>query len=116
MFSNLLIKLNITFLLRNRKNVNFRSNDFAAAACLPPDQQHPASGTLCWAAGWGTTESNGELASILQEVDVEIIDDETCLKTENYLNGYKHKLIVDQMFCAGYLEGGKDTCQVSKSI
>ena len=88
------------------RNVNFRSNSLAAAACLPPDKQHPAHETRCWTAGWGK-KGDGKVATILQEVDVEIIDDETCLGTDN-----KDHLLIDQMFCAGYLEGGKDACQV----
>ena len=41
---------------------------------------------------------NGKLATNLQEVDVGIIDDATCLTTDN-----KHDLKTDSMFCAGYL-------------
>ena len=104
----------INFILRNNYVteiiVNFRSNSLAAAACLPPDNQHPAHETRCWTAGWGK-KGDGKVATILQEVDVEIIDDETCLGTDN-----KDHLLVDQMFCAGYLEGGKDACQVISLI
>ena len=60
---------------------------------------------------WLGKKGDGKVATILQEVDVEIIDDETCLGTDN-----KDHLLIDQMFCAGYLEGGKDACQVISFI
>ena len=77
----------------------------AAAACLPSsDSDHPEHGTRCWAAGWGKM-GDGKIATALQEVDVGIIDDVTCLDTDNADH------LKDGMFCAGYLEGGKDGCQ-----
>ena len=78
----------------------------AAPACLPFDNvDHPDHGTRCWAAGWGKM-ADGKIATALQEVDVGIIDDVTCLETDNKDH------LKDGMFCAGYLEGGKDGCQV----
>lgn len=57
-------------------------------------------------AGWGYTAQNGHLSTFLQEVTVPILSNAQCQKTS-----YK-SLIVDTMICAGYLEGGKDACQV----
>ena len=41
----------------------------------------------------------------LQCLDIPILSDEDC---DNSYPG----MITDAMFCAGYLEGGKDSCQV----
>ena len=95
-------------------NLHFRSNPLAAPACLPSDKKHPAHGSRCWTAGWGVTESmNG--STILQEVDVEIIDDDTCLKTELSTID-KIYLMIDKMFCSGNLEDKKGACQVIKQL
>ncbi|CAL8128830.1 unnamed protein product [Orchesella dallaii] len=57
-------------------------------------------------SGWGTTQSGGFHADILQKVQVPIVDDETCK------NAYAAVVILESMLCAGFLgEGGRDTCQ-----
>lgn len=58
------------------------------------------------AAGWGTLYENGMPSCRLRQVDVPIIDNEDCSKT-NYTGG----LITDNMICAGHETGGKDSCQ-----
>lgn len=77
----------------------------AEIACLP-DKNDPGEGTVCWAAGWGRMDDSGRQAENLQEVDLKIISPETCHKTKN--SGF---LVDEAMFCAGYIEGGKDGCQ-----
>jgi len=77
----------------------------ASRACLPTrDGAHPAPDTKCYTAGWGRMQ-NKKLPDVLQEVDLPLISDETCQKTRN------GPMLKPGMFCAGYLEGGKDACQ-----
>lgn len=45
----------------------------------------------------------------LQCLNIPILSDEDC---DNSYPG----MITDAMFCAGYLEGGKDSCQVCNSL
>lgn len=61
------------------------------------------------ASGWGTLEEDGKPACILQEVTLPVMSNEDCKKTN-----YSSKMISDNMLCAGYLEGKKDSCQVRK--
>lgn len=49
--------------------------------------------------------SGGSLSDTLRAVDVPIMTDEKC--REAY-----EDMIDDSMICAGYAEGGKDSCQV----
>lgn len=58
------------------------------------------------AAGWGTLYENGKASCHLRHVDVPIVSNEDCAKT-NYTGG----LITDNMICAGHETGGKDSCQ-----
>lgn len=62
-----------------------------------------ADGTLATVTGWGTTSEGGSIASVLQEVDVPLVSNATC---NNSYGG-----ITDNMICAGYASGGKDSCQ-----
>ncbi|XP_069835951.1 trypsin-like [Dendropsophus ebraccatus] len=62
-------------------------------------------GTLCLISGWGNTLSDGDnYPNILQCLKAPVLSDQLC-----------HAAYPDQitknMFCLGYLEGGKDTCQ-----
>jgi hypothetical protein len=58
------------------------------------------------AAGWGTLYENGMPSCHLRQVDVPIIGNEDCSKTN-----YTGDLITDNMICAGHESGGKDSCQ-----
>lgn len=61
-------------------------------------------GTVAWTTGWGTTkEGQSAYPQILREVDVPVITNATCLSA--------YYFITDNMICAGYAKGGKDSCQ-----
>lgn len=61
--------------------------------------------TMLTVAGWGALREGGwALPSKLQKVDVPFVSRETC-------NAAYSGRITDQMFCAGYPGGGKDSCQ-----
>ncbi len=55
-------------------------------------------------AGWGlTTESGWRMPTILNKVDVPVVNHQDCRQVYNSLT--------ERMFCAGFPEGGKDSCQ-----
>ncbi|GJQ69475.1 hypothetical protein Trydic_g6582 [Trypoxylus dichotomus] len=55
--------------------------------------------------GWGATEATGQVSNVLREVDVPILSNMECRNT-----GYGRR-ITDNMICAGYPQGLKDSCQ-----
>ncbi|XP_026548840.1 ovochymase-1 [Notechis scutatus] len=76
--------------------------------CLPHKEDVFEAGTLCVVSGWGKTSEAGSLSSILQEVELPIIDSITCselLKTLNLPPGQR------SMLCAGFPDGGRDACK-----
>ncbi|XP_026227201.1 trypsin-1-like [Anabas testudineus] len=77
-------------------------NDYVQPIPLPTDCA-PA-GTLCLVSGWGNTMSSTADGDKLQCLEIPILSEEDC---ENSYPG----MIDNSMFCAGYLEGGKDSCQ-----
>jgi secreted trypsin-like serine protease len=59
------------------------------------------------AAGWGSISSKKTiLPDKLHDVDIELIERNTCLKIPGYTNQISEKMV-----CGGHLEGGKDSCQ-----
>lgn len=56
-------------------------------------------------------EENGEFPMFLQEVDVRVIDSETCNDAPMY-KGW----IQESMICAGVTGGGQDACEYKKSV
>ncbi|KAI8036325.1 trypsin alpha-3 isoform X1 [Drosophila gunungcola] len=67
----------------------------------------PPSGAHAVVSGWGKrTEEDEALPALLRAVELEIVERNTC--GAQYLT--KEYTITDEMLCAGYLEGGKDTC------
>lgn len=61
-------------------------------------------GTLETIAGWGTTQENGDTPSTLQEGHVPITTDSSCASAYSDFDP-------STMICAGYPQGGVDTCQ-----
>uniref|UniRef100_A0A8C5D7T7 trypsin n=1 Tax=Gouania willdenowi TaxID=441366 RepID=A0A8C5D7T7_GOUWI len=77
-------------------------NQYVKPVALPTSCA--SAGTMCKVAGWGNTMSSTADKNKLQCLDIPILSDRDC---DNSYPG----MITDAMFCAGYLEGGKDSCQ-----
>ncbi|XP_074053053.1 serine protease 30-like [Macrotis lagotis] len=80
--------------------------------CLPAPQIHFINGTLCWVTGWGQTKQRA-VPLHLQEVQVPLIDAKTC-DAQYHLNNPTASgkpMVLDEMICAGYVQGQKDACQ-----
>lgn len=64
--------------------------------------------------GWGVkqpSKARRGVSTTLQELEVPIMSNDECKET-----GYDQKQITDNMLCAGFKEGGKDSCQVKMSF
>ncbi|KAB7504845.1 Serine protease nudel, partial [Armadillidium nasatum] len=59
---------------------------------------------VCFLAGWGYQSEEGDLAKMLQEVYVPILEDEVCVNEFLYIDPEK-------VICAGHEKGRKDSCQ-----
>ncbi|XP_033640586.1 trypsin-2-like [Asterias rubens] len=88
-------------LLKLSSPVSF--SDYVNTACLPTSD-FPA-GTNCVVTGWGDQETVVD-DSTLQQVEVPVISTTQCNKPLWYGGA-----ITDNMICAGYTEGQKDSCQ-----
>ncbi|KAI4811698.1 hypothetical protein KUCAC02_014575 [Chaenocephalus aceratus] len=77
-------------------------NQYVQAVALP--SSCAPAGTMCTVSGWGSTQSSTADGNKLQCLNIPILSDRDC---DNSYPG----MITDAMFCAGYLEGGKDSCQ-----
>ncbi|XP_049961052.1 trypsin-7-like [Schistocerca serialis cubense] len=75
--------------------------------CLPPNDEKLYEGTKAVATGWGTLQEDGKASCILQEVEVPVMTNEECRKNTKY----RESMITDNMMCAGYPDGMKDSCQ-----
>ncbi|CAL8348817.1 unnamed protein product [Gadus morhua 'NCC'] len=73
------------------------------SVCLPSPVHHFQKNTECYVAGWGSMREGGSLTNLLQKAAVNLIDRADCLKS--YSSG-----LTPSMMCAGFMEGGKDTC------
>ncbi|XP_029786334.1 coagulation factor IX [Suricata suricatta] len=57
-----------------------------------------------YVSGWGRVFNRGRPATVLQYLKVPLVDRATCLRSTKFT-------IYNNMFCAGFHEGGKDSCQ-----
>uniref|UniRef100_A0A672H7B7 Mannan-binding lectin serine peptidase 1 n=1 Tax=Salarias fasciatus TaxID=181472 RepID=A0A672H7B7_SALFA len=101
-----------------RLNPEVRFNSEVRPVCLPrfhtqglpPD---PAPSSLGVVAGWGISTLNvtsdlGWPADVLQYVKLPVVPQEEC--QASYASRSVSYNITDHMFCAGFMEGGHDTC------
>ncbi|XP_024069425.1 trypsin-like isoform X1 [Terrapene carolina triunguis] len=73
---------------------------------IPISSSCPVPGTECLVSGWGNLlTSDVQYPDALQCLNVPILSDSACRAA------YPGR-ITTNMFCAGYIEGGKDSCQV----
>ncbi|XP_065218770.1 uncharacterized protein LOC135844482 isoform X2 [Planococcus citri] len=80
-----------------------------APICLP-EKDEDFLGQYGWAAGWGALQAGSRLRpKTLQAVDVPIIDNRQCERWHKS-NGI-NVVIYEEMMCAGYRGGSKDSCQ-----
>ncbi|XP_046888502.1 cationic trypsin-3-like [Hypomesus transpacificus] len=78
-------------------------NNYVRTVSLP--SSCAGAGSSCLISGWGNTLSSGtNYPDRLRCLDAPILSDSSCR------NAYPGQ-ITSNMFCAGYLEGGKDSCQ-----
>ncbi|XP_059206892.1 enteropeptidase [Centropristis striata] len=73
--------------------------------CLPAEGHDITTGTKCFIAGWGREAEEGSLPDVLQEAQVPVVDSSQC---QLQLPEYD---ITSSMLCAGYPEGGIDSCK-----
>ena len=74
--------------------------------CLPDDDNPVADDQDCYVTGWGLVEENGFPSDKLREVKTKRVPLTRCKAEESY-----GEFIDETVTCAGYPEGGKDTCQ-----
>ncbi|PSN32730.1 Serine proteinase stubble [Blattella germanica] len=79
-------------------------------ACLPQAGATSFSGREATAAGWGWLQekSPGKRADTLQKVTLLVVDNDTC--RDWYKSRGKKTKILDSQMCAGYEQGGRDSC------
>lgn len=75
---------------------------------IPPlrKAEDPSSGDMGFVAGWGRTREGGKYSNRLRHVQLQTVSNPECNKPYAW-NGF----VRPEMFCAGFVEGGKDSCR-----
>lgn len=89
-------------------------NENVQPVCMPPKNFHLADGAPAFVSGFGYTKYRGSLPSTLHIVNVPLLSTNHC--QEMYNKAQIFRKITDNVVCAGYAEGGKDSCEVSVSL
>jgi trypsin len=83
------------------------ANITIAYAVLPASGSDPAADLTTSTVGWGKLLENATtLPTELFKVDIPVVDREDCATALAQIND-----VTETMFCAGLIDGGKDTCQ-----
>ncbi|XP_053392701.1 ovochymase-1-like isoform X2 [Mercenaria mercenaria] len=81
----------------------FNLNSYVSTVCLP--EEEPKPGQYGFVTGWG--EVLGTCCpDVLKQVMLPIIPRSLCIKPDHLGDQ-----VTDEMFCAGYEQGGQDACQ-----
>ncbi|XP_062384578.1 transmembrane protease serine 3-like [Sardina pilchardus] len=81
-------------------------NGLVEPVCLPSAGEEFQEDHLCWISGWGATEDGGETSVQLHSAQVPLMSNAECNEPQVHQGS-----VSPWMICAGYLEGGIDTCQ-----
>lgn len=82
----------------------FQYNEHVSPVCLPTTDTCINYGSACAVTGWGYTEQ-GKISSTLQELAVRLIPHNKCQEAMYYSSA-----VYPNQVCAGFAEGGKDSC------
>ncbi|XP_046584850.1 trypsin-like [Haliotis rubra] len=63
------------------------------------------AGEVCYVAGWGLTSSGGDQSDVLQLIEKPVLSQSQCRDIFGSNTFYEVSMI-----CAGFIEGGKDSC------
>ncbi|KAL8222637.1 UNVERIFIED_CONTAM: hypothetical protein K2H54_077754 [Gekko kuhli] len=89
-----------------------RCSDYVQPACLPDRTVNVPSLTHCYISGWGVMNvTTKQTSHILKEAKVNLIPTAICNSS-----GWLHTLVKSDCLCAGFEEGGVDTCQVASAM
>ena len=78
----------------------------ASPVCVDPGLPDFSEGKSCYIAGWGNKKLHTATEPRLLHVSVPLVSKEKC----NHIKSYGG-VITDNMVCAGFEQGGKDTCE-----
>ncbi|XP_027198757.2 uncharacterized protein LOC113792993 [Dermatophagoides pteronyssinus] len=76
--------------------------------CMP-NKDEDYVGQFAYVAGWGKLSYGGTIPSVLQTVRLPIIDNSLCQTM--FADAGHYKYIRHSFLCAGYTQGGRDTCE-----
>ncbi|XP_023946218.2 serine proteinase stubble [Bicyclus anynana] len=93
-------------LLRFYEPVTFQPN--ILPVCVPDDDDNYV-GRTAYVTGWGRLYDEGPLPSVLQEVEVPVINNTAC--EAMYLAAGYNEHIPNIFICAGWRQGGSDSCE-----
>lgn len=86
----------------------FQVQPHVVPICLP-DKEEDFIGQQALVAGWGKLSFGGPVPKVLQVAKLPVIGNKHC--QEMYQNSGHMKLISDSFLCAGYADGGQDSCE-----
>ena len=101
-------------LLKLKNPINWSSNPDIKPICLPTPEMDNLDlvGKPSIVAGWGTTRSDGGRPSdVLLYAEVPVVSNSECKSAYSTLLSYDDQINPTHI-CAGYKQGGRDSCQV----